>query len=534
MAHKKQAGSASELAPVRRHHPALVSHRHTLAVAYWFGLVGTVAFACTYGWHSWVRYQEDRHARLALVATMIAHATHEFLDDQRARMAFLAAQLRQQSAVHRARAARSLFGRYLHASPAIQSVGLLTPAGRLVAAAPVASRLLQDLQKSPRMQTDLRRSARVPGLSIDRPLYDPQTKDWVVPVTYTASRSGGGPQFMIVEVLGFRDFNRILPRSLLIPGLAIGLLRNDFYLEARTPIPLGNLQALVARAQTGVLARTLAMDQGRVRGSFDGFVSADKEYRFGAYQRVRRYPLTAFADIPRRQELFTWWHRLVEIPFFFLLAALLFSALAYYRIQLLTRRWEEEKERQKTILRSLVVHDPLTGLLNRSSLMPVLKRAMERARRYRRLLAIGFLDVNDFKLINDLYGHPAGDTILKELAVRLKRTMRGTDRIVRLGGDEFVLVIEGLQTPDDLRPVIEHIRTVLADPFIVGELALQVYVSLGLTVYPLDDEDAEGLLRHADQSMYAAKANRADGWVRIYEPRGAGGGGASPLPAHED
>ncbi|MDA8389754.1 MAG: diguanylate cyclase [Gammaproteobacteria bacterium] len=498
-----------------------------LAIAYWFGVLGTVTFAVLYGLHAWARYRAESRARLALMTAMIAAATREGLNGQASRMAFLAEQLGPiRQLRHRHRVSR-LFWQYERVSPDITSVALMTPTDRVVAAtAKVARHFMRVWRRNPQLQEDLQRSMRTPGVSVQRPLYDPQTRHWLVYVGYTVWRRTGGPRYMILETMDFRAFGHVFVHLPLIPGLAVGLLRGDFYIEAREPIPRDNLRDLMVRPQSGILVRTLIAYPDRRAGFFEGLVSADDQYRFGAYERVRGYPLVAFVDMPRRQELLGWWRGQVEIPLGFLLVALLFSAVAYHRIQVLTRRWEREKERQKNMLRNLAVHDPLTGLLNRMSLTALLKRAIERARRYERLVAVGFLDVNDFKLINDRHGHTVGDAVLKELAARLKGAMRSTDWVVRLGGDEFVLVMEGLQAIEDLGAVIDHVHAVITKPFVVNDIALQVQVSLGITIYPADDADADGLLRHADQAMYAAKTQRGAKWVQIYDPHRPRFGGA--------
>lgn len=499
---------------------AVVAHRHMLALAYWFGLVGTLAFAAVYGLHSWARYQEENHARLALMAAMMAAATREGLNGQAARLTFLAEQLRALHPLRHRRRAGRLLRQYQRASPDITGVAVVGPGGRIVASAQGTGQSpLRGSHLPAGLWADWRKSLKTHGLSVCRPLYDPKTRQWLVGFGYTVWRAAGAARYMIFETMDFWTFDHALVRLPLIRGLAVGLLRNDYYLQAREPIPRGGLRGIMERPQAGILARTLITDGGRSAGFFMGLVNADDQYRIGAYERVAGYPLVAFADMARRQIIVAWWREQVEIPLGFLLIALLFSAVAYRRIEVLTRRWEQEKERQKSVLRSLAVHDPLTGLLNRAGLVPLLKRALERARRYEWFVVVGFLDVNDFKTINDQHGHAAGDAVLRELAMRLKRAMRSTDRVVRLGGDEFVFVMEGVRAKEDLQTVVDHIHAAITEPFVVDDVALRVRVSLGVTIYPADDEDADGLLRHADQAMYAAKTRRGAKWVQIYDPQ---------------
>ena len=152
-------------------------------------------------------------------------------------------------------------------------------------------------------------------------------------------------------------------------------------------------------------------------------------------------------------------------------------------------------------------HDCLTGLPNRLGLARRLGDAMARALRHERLLGVGMLDLDDFKAINDTHGHAMGDRLLMALAGRLKQALRHTDFAARLGGDEFVLVLEDLHDLGDLETTIAKVGEALELPFSFDDgLTIQVRGSLGLTVYPLDDCDADLLLRHADQALYASKA----------------------------
>lgn len=121
------------------------------------------------------------------------------------------------------------------------------------------------------------------------------------------------------------------------------------------------------------------------------------------------------------------------------------------------------------------------------------------------MLAVGFLDLDGFKAINDQYGHDAGDHLLTTVAQRFVATLREEDSIARIGGDEFVVVLTDLEFLDQALPILTRLLQVAAEPVPVGADMLQVSASIGVTVYPQDDVEAEQLLRHADQAMYVAK-----------------------------
>jgi len=164
----------------------------------------------------------------------------------------------------------------------------------------------------------------------------------------------------------------------------------------------------------------------------------------------------------------------------------------------------EQKNSQRR-LESLANHDALTGLPNRVLLGDRLHQALANAKRHERLVAVCFLDLDDFKLVNDRFGHEVGDQFLIEIARRLVRAMRGSDTVARLGGDEFVLLIGDLKNTAELEQVLGRLLEEISQPFQIYDLSLDVSGSLGVTLYPFDDADPDTLLRHADQAMYQAK-----------------------------
>jgi len=180
---------------------------------------------------------------------------------------------------------------------------------------------------------------------------------------------------------------------------------------------------------------------------------------------------------------------------------------------------KSQLEAEQAQQRHLARHDALTGLPNRLALEQHLPLAMARARRNKTLLAIGVMDLDDFKPVNDTHGHAAGDVLLQQLAQRLKAAVREADLVARLGGDEFVLVLEGLARTADLPVVLDRVHSAVDTPFDLGNgVQATVGMSLGVTLYPHDDAEPEVLLRHADAALYASKAHKADrtSWWQLW------------------
>ena len=177
------------------------------------------------------------------------------------------------------------------------------------------------------------------------------------------------------------------------------------------------------------------------------------------------------------------------------------------------RRWEEqlashlsEREDDQRRLSYLARFDPLTGLINRFMFGDRLQNAIARARRDGGLVSLMFLDLDEFKAVNDRFGHTTGDEVLREVADRLKNAVRESDTVARIGGDEFTIVLEGNQRVEDAGHVATKILRALEVPYDVTGRQLHITASIGIALYPIDGEDSDGLLRDADIAMYTAKS----------------------------
>jgi len=153
----------------------------------------------------------------------------------------------------------------------------------------------------------------------------------------------------------------------------------------------------------------------------------------------------------------------------------------------------------------LATHDSLTGLPNRLMLSQLLNHSIQTAKRHNRKIAVFFVDIDRFKLINDTKGHAAGDLLLQEIAKRYKQTLREEDVVSRQGGDEFVVLIEDVQKLSDLELVANNILTTTYKPIVLQGEECRVTASIGISLYPRDGEDEQALMKHADMAMYFAK-----------------------------
>jgi len=164
-----------------------------------------------------------------------------------------------------------------------------------------------------------------------------------------------------------------------------------------------------------------------------------------------------------------------------------------------------QAKRQQEQLSRIAHYDLLTNLPNRVLLADRLSQTMLQCRRHNNSLAVVFLDLDGFKHVNDSHGHDIGDKLLIALSIRLKDALREGDSLARIGGDEFVAVLTNLGSVADCVPVLERLLAAAAKPVTVNDIVLNVSASIGVTIYPEDNLDAEQLMRHADQAMYIAK-----------------------------
>jgi diguanylate cyclase (GGDEF)-like protein/PAS domain S-box-containing protein len=176
-----------------------------------------------------------------------------------------------------------------------------------------------------------------------------------------------------------------------------------------------------------------------------------------------------------------------------------------------------ERKRAEEQVKHLAFHDPLTNLPNRLLFNDRLTLAVAQAHRHNQKLAVLFLDLDRFKVINDSLGHSVGDELLRQVAERIQEHVREGDTVARLGGDEFTLLVPGITAEEDAAKIARKVCEAIHDPFWIDGRELFVTTSLGVSVYPSDGHDADTLVRNADSAMYRAKEQGRDNY-QLYTP----------------
>jgi diguanylate cyclase (GGDEF)-like protein/PAS domain S-box-containing protein len=176
-----------------------------------------------------------------------------------------------------------------------------------------------------------------------------------------------------------------------------------------------------------------------------------------------------------------------------------------------------QRKHHETELNRVAHYDALTGIPNRVLLADRMKQSIAQTSREMNMMAVCYLDLDGFKPVNDELGHSSGDEVLVEIAHRIGNTIRGGDTVARLGGDEFVVLLLGIEKGEECALTINRLLAAISVPISVKSKLVSISASIGVSIYPIDDEDADTLLRHADHAMYIAKQNGKNRF-HIYDP----------------
>ena len=164
-----------------------------------------------------------------------------------------------------------------------------------------------------------------------------------------------------------------------------------------------------------------------------------------------------------------------------------------------------ERKRMEEAIRHRAHHDPLTDLPNRLLFRDILSIELAKAQRGKKRFAVLFLDLDRFKYINDTLGHDTGDKLLKEVAERLRRSVRASDTVSRMGGDEFNILLTEIAHADDIITIAQKVADSFRKPYVIGGHEFNMSTSIGISIYPEDGESMEALFKNADIAMYQAK-----------------------------
>jgi len=213
-----------------------------------------------------------------------------------------------------------------------------------------------------------------------------------------------------------------------------------------------------------------------------------------------------YSDVTELVTLIDTTQRKVVAGVFLTLTLLyIFLFMIVRRADRIIKAQEQHRQVNETKVRHQAYHDSLTGLPNRASFAAQMQDALARAQNSGHMVGLMFLDIDQFKCINDSLGHSVGDDLLKVTAKRLKSLVRETDVVYRMGGDEFTVILENLHSSDDCALTAKRINESISKPVKMDAHEISATVSIGISLYPKDATDVETLVRNADAAMYRAK-----------------------------
>jgi len=290
-------------------------------------------------------------------------------------------------------------------------------------------------------------------------------------------------------------------------GSSVVLYRDDHRLLTRWPL----VDNLIGKLNTGDLIRSSLSNEktndGIIITDAPGFTrGSNPGERMLSYRKVEEYPLIVGAIVSKKIYLARWYGALLNLLYTTLFSIAIICFGAYFLITTYKRNAKAQ---------FYANHDALTKLPNRLFFSDRLEKTLEQARKNNEKLALLFIDLDDLKSANDIYGHSVGDSLLITVAKRMLGSIRDGDTIGRVGGDEFVILLPKIESEKDAYTVAEKICTAISMPIKLDNLTLHTSVSIGIALFPDHALDETVLMKNADSAMYLAK-NAGKNTIQIY------------------
>lgn len=345
-------------------------------------------------------------------------------------------------------------------------------------------------------------------LDIARPLFSVMHKEWIVSLHYGMRGKRGNLLYIIGAPLPLSKTQSFWKDAPLPQGAALALVRDDLYLVSRYPVPeKAALEEVYGKPRTGALAVWLLQHNFPAGGTIEGESSLHGDTSVYAFRRLPRHPVTFVMNTPKSYLYALWWE---GVWFSYLLLFLVLAgSFAVYR-WLLQRQteWELEREATHRELEQLSRTDTLTGALNRRAIHEEIDSELARSARSGQVLSAIALDLDNFKMINDVYGHLAGDKALQAFVASMRKELRPYDAVGRTGGEEFVLLLPNTNSAA-AQVIAERIRAGLErHPIGPGEKTVTVSAGIVDSSEESIQNELEQILAVSDARLYEAKRTR--------------------------
>ena len=319
------------------------------------------------------------------------------------------------------------------------------------------------------------------------PRYDSNYDNPEVGISHVSHNKSGEAVWRVEAKIKLEQLTRRWQVELLPAGARVLLLHNNGYVIAE-----GGERSTLVEERFAAILQALQQAPG-----VEGVLHVDQPGMVLAYQRLQRQHASLLVILPEAAIFNAWLNHNRVIFIAFALSLMVYGFLTH----LLLRR---ERVHSRRLLEQADT-DALTGIANRAAAERHLASEVLRARRDGGELGVIYIDLDQFKAINDTYGHQSGDRLLVLLTTRLKHMLRAGDMLARLGGDEYLAVVS-CRSGEELLAVCQRLLDSVAEPICIGERCHRITLSIGASYYPHDGSTAEELLKKADIAMYAAKS----------------------------
>jgi diguanylate cyclase (GGDEF)-like protein len=460
-------------------------------------LVGFALFAL----HTWQMTKAYYASILGHAGERVSEGVKTTLRHQQGMLYAIAGQLDRLRAIDDPQRGRELVERAMAMNPALAGFGLARPDGQLVLVSGVEpGGPLPNLLEREESRNGFLQALGSPRMVIGRTYYFPLLEQWLLPVRL-AYRNAAGKPVLVMTAGVLLNAPEALWNSAHLPSGAEAIVwRDDGYRQLVLPRPAERGAAYADRFPMPTDWANLAGPGIRHVSQTGAMSHAIRDADFATTSVVTLPWETLVGDFLRR----------MAVPALVALGGLLLGWLSYGYAQSSQRRYEDALVHQAT-------HDPLTELPNRSLVEDRLHQDIARAERNGRSVAVMYVDLDQFKRINDSFGHRAGDRLLKACADRLAGDLRAGDTVGRLGGDEFLLVFPDLRDATHAPAMAARVLDQFNQAFYLGGTELFSTASVGVAVYPRDGEDAETLMQNADAALYQAKDSGRNSFC-FFEP----------------
>lgn len=462
-----------------------------------------------FSWNEWQLEKEAALRRYTSLVELGANSLDNYFSQYEGAFSLLSQELLERDQLRPERA-RILLQRFKAAYPDLRNVSLFALDGKLLASADLdfSNETSPSIGNTPSFIQSRAELLKGRTFDIARPLFGVMLKEWIVSLRYGVRDDKGDLLYILSAPLPLAKTQSFWKDAPLPQGAALAIIRDDLYLVGRYPVPeTAGLEEIYGKPRSGALATWLQQNNSPVGGIVEGKSSLRGDTSVYAFRRLPHHPITFVMNTPKSHLYALWWE---GVQFSYLLLVLVLAGGFFIYRWLLQRQteWELEREATHRELEKLSRTDALTGALNRRAVHEEINNELARSARGGQVLSVIALDLDNFKMINDVYGHPAGDKALQAFVASVRKEIRPYDAVGRTGGEEFVLLLPNANAAD-AQIIAERIRARL-ERHPIGPEEKTVTVSAGV----VDSSEInirsglEQVLAVSDARLYEAKQTR--------------------------